>query len=600
MNTPLIFDIKRTSTVDGPGARTVIFFKGCNLDCFWCHNPEGKNASAQTAYFASKCISCGACKNVCKKTERCVLCGECVDSCPTGARKMYGKAWSIDDLVELIQRDSAYYYATGGGVTFSGGECMLYPAYISELAKRCHEAGIHVAIDTAGCVPYESFEAVLPYVDMFLYDIKAIDPVLHKKGTGVSNEVILQNLEYLRRVGKKITVRTPVIPGFNEGIECERIKRYCDARALPVEFLSYHTFGEDKKDALNATAHDGENKHDETHVLQNRYPYNSVFTVPDGLATVMVYIPKFYLDEVIRGASHSLHPAFLVNGKELDGIYVSKFQNVVIDGYAHSLPGRDPAVNIDYDTAELACKRGGECFHLMTAAEWGAIALLCQKNGWFPYGNNDFGKDIREADVIARISYRSHDGKVCRVATGTGPIEWSHNRCADGIYDLNGNVWEWNSGIRLVYGELQIAPYQNADWCAIDAKTGKWLSPDGNGTTKNSVKLDFVDGAWQFISGTITSLVKEARFCAFADVTAHPSLCERAKELLYAFGVLPNDECEEYKEVSLYANNGAAERMAFRGGRWGQGRNAGVLKLCFDDPRNYSGEAVGFRSVYHL
>ena len=109
-----------------------------------------------------------------------------------------------------------------------------------------------MAIDTAGCVPYESFEAVLPYADTFLYDVKAIDPVLHKSGTGMSNEVILQNLERLRRSGKQIIVRTPVIPGFNEGIECEKIKRYCDKLDLPVEFLSYHTFGEDKKNALNA------------------------------------------------------------------------------------------------------------------------------------------------------------------------------------------------------------------------------------------------------------------------------------------------------------------------------------------------------------
>lgn len=311
----------------------------------------------------------------------------------------------------------------------------------------------------------------------------------------------------------------------------------------------------------------------------------------------MVYIPRFYLDEVINGASHTLHPAFIANDRELDGIFVSKFQNTVIDGRAYSLPDRDLAVNIDYDTAERICNNTGEGFHLMTAAEWGAIALLCQKNGWFPYGNNDMGKDIREAEIIARSSYHTHGGNVCRVATGTGPVEWSHNRCEDGSWDLNGNVWEWNQGIRLVRGELQIAPYGNADWRAIDATTGEWIFPSENGSTESGVKLDFINGAWQFISGVIASSVDGARFCSFADVTAHPSVCKRAKETLIAFGLLPHGVCEEQKEAYLYANNGAAERMAFRGGRWGQGRNAGVLKTCLDDPRSYTGEAVGFRSA---
>lgn len=342
-----------------------------------------------------------------------------------------------------------------------------------------------------------------------------------------------------------------------------------------------------------------ENKYNETQALKKRYPHNSVLTDSEGRPTVMVYIPKYYLDEVIEGASHMLHPAFVANDKELDGIFVSKFQNVVIDNRAYSLPDRDPAVNINYDTAVRICKQTGEGFHMMTAAEWGAVALLCQKNGWFPHGNNDMGKDIREEKMIANISYHHIDKKVCRVATGTGPIEWSHNRCDDGIWDLNGNVWEWNQGIRLVRGELQIAIDHDADWRAIDANSGEWISPNGDAGTENSVKLDFVDDAWQFISGVITSSVDRARFCTFSDVTAHPSLCRRAKELLYAFALLPNGICAEQQEICLYANNGATERMAFRGGRWGQGRNAGVLKTCLDDPRSYTGEAVGFRSAYY-
>ena len=250
MKTPLIFDIKRTSSSDGPGLRTVIFFKGCNLDCFWCHNPEGKSPSKDLAFFREKCISCGACAEVCPSPSGCIRCGECAESCPMGAKKLYGVSYSPDELIAIIEADKPYFDATGGGVTFSGGECMLYPEYISALAKACRERGVSVAIDTAGCVPQASFEAVLPFADIFLYDIKALDPALHKKGTGKDNALILQNLELLIKKQKHIIIRIPVIPNFNEGEELERIKAFCTQRGLPFEALPYHSYGESKAEAL--------------------------------------------------------------------------------------------------------------------------------------------------------------------------------------------------------------------------------------------------------------------------------------------------------------------------------------------------------------
>jgi len=344
--------------------------------------------------------------------------------------------------------------------------------------------------------------------------------------------------------------------------------------------------------------------------VTQRYLENRVITDDVGGSSVMVYIEKFYLDEVVDGAPHVPHPAFLVDGEELDGLYISKYQNVIENGRAYSRAGEDPATHIDFDGAVRACDAKGCGFHLLTAMEWGAIALWCRKNGWLPYGNNDMGRDIRESQTVARVTYRDEEKAVCRVATGTGPIAWSHNRRADGIYDLNGNVWEWVGGLRLVYGELQVLPNNNAasgrysqeadsaDWRAIDGTSGAWLIPDGRGTTQNSIKLDMVDGRWTYVTADIADRVAHYRFCPFSEVAVHPSVCEAARWQLIALGCLLCGPAEDVREVELYANNGAAERMLFRGGRWGQGRNAGVFKSCLDDPRTFSGAAVGFRSAY--
>ncbi len=238
--------------MDGPGIRTAVFFKGCNLGCKWCHNPESKSPEPQLALFTEKCIGCGGCAEVCEHTDACILCGECAVSCPADARKLYGRRYSANELYEIICADSDYYRATGGGATLSGGECMLYPEFIALLAEKCAKSGISVAIDTAGNVPWSFFETVLPYASLFLYDIKAIDSDLHKEGTGADNGLILDNLEKLLETGKRIIIRTPVIPGYNDGYELEKIKKYCAERGLMHEILSYHSIGEGKKAALNA------------------------------------------------------------------------------------------------------------------------------------------------------------------------------------------------------------------------------------------------------------------------------------------------------------------------------------------------------------
>lgn len=244
MKTPLIFDLKRASTVDGPGLRTTVFFKGCNLNCFWCHNPEGKSPEVQAAFFAEKCISCGVCQRFHDSDV------ERAEQCPAQARRIYGRKYKTKELMRILKADLPYYQATGGGVTFSGGECMLYPEALAKLARECKKCGISVAIDTAGNVPFSNFEKALPYTDLFLYDIKCLDPDLHRRGTGDSNALILENLDRLILSGAKLLIRIPVIPNFNDGDELRRIEQFCRDRALSYELLPYHSTGEGKGAAL--------------------------------------------------------------------------------------------------------------------------------------------------------------------------------------------------------------------------------------------------------------------------------------------------------------------------------------------------------------
>lgn len=249
MREPYIFDIRHSSTSDGPGIRTTVFFKGCNLHCAWCHNPESQTAEPQLAFFAEKCTGCRVCRNICDKTE-CDACGKCADTCAAGARKLYGKKIPKETVLREILTDRIWYDATGGGVTFSGGECMLYTEYLAALLAECRQEGIHTAVDTAGNVPFSEFEKVMPYTSLFLYDIKAIESELHRKGTGSDNRLILENLNRLQDAGCRILIRVPVIPGFNDGEELDKIRSYIESHELSAEYLPYHDYGESKKKAL--------------------------------------------------------------------------------------------------------------------------------------------------------------------------------------------------------------------------------------------------------------------------------------------------------------------------------------------------------------
>lgn len=261
-----IFDIQRNSFVDGPGIRTTVFFKGCNLKCKWCHNPESQSPKKQMMLYTDKCISCGKCAEMCKSGEKdCVFCGKCELFCPTDARKICGKEYTPEEVLAEALKDKAFYENSGGGVTFSGGECMLQTEFLCEILKKCKENGIHTAVDTAGNVPWEYFEKVIPYTDLFLYDIKCFSEDRHIEGTGVSNKLIKENLEKLSKVfGGDIIIRIPIIPDYND--DEDELQKTADflsgMNILKTELLPYHAMGEHKYGALGT-------QHTEYHAPSN-------------------------------------------------------------------------------------------------------------------------------------------------------------------------------------------------------------------------------------------------------------------------------------------------------------------------------------------
>ena len=256
-----LFDIQRCSFVDGPGIRTTVFFRGCNLECAWCHNPESRDGKKHLLHYENLCTGCHKCDTVCDAGaisqgkvdySKCTFCKRCEQYCPAEAIKVCGEDYTAEELLEVILKDMRFYETSGGGVTFSGGECMLCADELAEILKLCQENGLHTAIDTAGCVPYESFLKVLPYTDLFIYDIKMLDEDKHRKYTGKSNTPILENLKKLFEAGANVWIRIPIIVGVNDTREeMERIKDFLSPyQPKKIELLPYHKMGEGKYKAL--------------------------------------------------------------------------------------------------------------------------------------------------------------------------------------------------------------------------------------------------------------------------------------------------------------------------------------------------------------
>ena len=262
-----IFNIQHFSTEDGPGVRTTVFFQGCPLKCLWCANPESQQGHCQLAHRASLCIKCGYCIRNCPRgalsiaegkiridRESCVGCGNCAKICPSHAMFFYGERKSVEEIFREVVKDQGYYKLSGGGITCSGGECMLQPQAVGTLFMKCKERGIHTTLDTCGEFPAEALHGVLEYTDLVLFDLKHMNPEKHREYTAFGNEQILQNLERIVRYGTQIWIRIPVVPGYNDSMEnltatADYIRKLDSG--LHVDLLPYHRFGEGKYQMLD-------------------------------------------------------------------------------------------------------------------------------------------------------------------------------------------------------------------------------------------------------------------------------------------------------------------------------------------------------------
>lgn len=265
MNKGLIFNIQKFCINDGPGIRTTVFFKGCPLNCKWCHNPESNLCKPQIMYNSEKCVRCGLCDVICPQgahnfedvhridRKKCISCGKCAEKCPHGAVELVGKEYSVQEVLEEVLKDKVFYDTSGGGLTLSGGEPLMQFDFAYQLLRKAKECGIHTCIETCGFVKTEDILKIAEVTDIFLFDWKLSNDNQHMKYTGKSNVIILENLKAIDLAGSKIILRCPIIPGVNNTTDhFEGIANIANSlkNVVVIEIEPYHSLGNNKRKKL--------------------------------------------------------------------------------------------------------------------------------------------------------------------------------------------------------------------------------------------------------------------------------------------------------------------------------------------------------------